>query len=471
MGSLVPLAISLVSIPIYLKLIGQERYGILAIFWLLLGYFGIFDMGLGRATAQRISSLNAASSIERAKAFWTALTINFVFGVVGGLCIWPISYVFFDQFFKTKDILRPELQNSIYWLMAVLPVATLSGVLSGALQGRSRFLDLNIISILGSVFLQIAPLVVAWIYGPSLTLILPTVLFTRVVMLIALFLRCYTHVIGGHAPVYDKSQAGELLRFGGWVTVTAFVGPLMVMMDRFVIGAVLGAKAVTVYTVPFQIGERTTLIPNALTTSLFPRFAAVDIQERNRLLEKSTRVIAVIMTPVIIIAIAMVEPFLNIWLGADFAVAASSIGKIFLVGFWISGFSSLIYSLLQSTGRPDLSAKCHLIELLPYWAALYIGVKHFGLLGAALAFVGRCIFDVILLALSAHCLKSVYVMARTPAILVTMASFAAFYFQYSTLEWWVSVLSVVVISILWSWSVAPDSLYKRLNRKGVGVGS
>ena len=57
----------------------------------------------------------------------------------------------------------------------------------------------------------------------------------------------------------------------------------MVVLDRFVIGAMVGANAVTYYTVPFQLAERSTVLPAALTSALFPRFALASSVERREL--------------------------------------------------------------------------------------------------------------------------------------------------------------------------------------------
>jgi len=457
-GSVLPLALSLVTIPIYIGLIGEARYGVLAIAWLMLGYFGLFDLGLGRATAQRIAVLHDASAEERAQTFWTALTINVGLGILGGLLIWPVAVYFFGNVFKIEDVLRHEIQSAVPWLILAVPMATLSGVLTGALQGRERFLELNLISILGTILFQLLPLAVAAFWDVDLGLLLPAALFARIVTLIVLFVRCQRHIVLGHPPSFMRGQAGQLIRFGGWVTVTSFVGPLMVILDRFIIGAILGAKAVAYYTVPFQLAERSTIIPNALITTLFPRFAAVDSQEEKRLAVESLQVLITIMTPLIVIGILFIKPFLIWWVGAKFAEQSALVGQIILLGFWANGFARVPYAQLQARGKPDLVAKCHLVEVLPYLILLYLGVHYLGLVGAALAFSIRVFIDLVLLTGLAGNLRQVSSLFMIPLSLLAIGFLIAWQGHINDTEWRAVAIAHISISMFWAWKKTPDSI-------------
>ena len=112
-GSIVPMVLSLVTVPIYLRLVGPDRYGVLAIAWLLLGYFGLFDLGLGRATSFRIAALRDAPPQARADTFYAALLVNLAMGVIGGAILYFAAGYFFQHVFKVDEHLRPEMLAAV----------------------------------------------------------------------------------------------------------------------------------------------------------------------------------------------------------------------------------------------------------------------------------------------------------------------------------------------------------------------
>jgi O-antigen/teichoic acid export membrane protein len=466
LGSIIPLVVSLVTIPIYLGLIGEARYGVLAIAWLLLGYFGLFDLGLARATAQRIAALRDGTAAERAQTFWTALTLNVGLGVVGGLLIWPIASIFFGNVFKVEDALRSEVQAAVPWLILAVPMATLSGVLSGALQGRERFLELNLISVSGTVLFQLLPLASAMYWGADLRVLLPAALFARLLTLLLLYGRCRRQIFQGHTVTFVRAQAGQLLRFGGWVTVTSFIGPMMVILDRFIIGAMVGAKAVTYYTVPFQLAERSTIISSALSSALFPRFAAATLQEEQQLAQQGLRALVVVMTPLVAAGILFIEPFLAWWITPEFADQSAAIGQVILLGFWINSLAIIPYAQLQARGRPDLVAKCHLGEVLPYFGLLYLGLGTLGMIGAALAFSLRALVDFALLSGLAGTLRGSVHNLGAPALLLCIAFLIATQSGPWQPLWFVLVAMNLALTCMWAWWQAPANLrelaYSRL---------
>jgi hypothetical protein len=70
----VPIFLTLLTAPLYIKYIGASRYGVLAIVWILLGYLGFMDLGLSRASENALGKLSSASSHERGRVIVTSYT-------------------------------------------------------------------------------------------------------------------------------------------------------------------------------------------------------------------------------------------------------------------------------------------------------------------------------------------------------------------------------------------------------------
>lgn len=75
---------------------------------------------------------------------------------------------------------------------------------------------------------------------------------------------------------------------------------------------------------------------------------------------------------------------------------------ILSIGIWLNSIALVPYTLLHANGNPKLTALFHLFELLLYALALWWLAKHFGLIGAAIAWVLRVAIDLFLLHIAAN---------------------------------------------------------------------
>lgn len=388
-GAVIPLVLALVTVPLYLKAVGTERYGALAIAWLILGYFGLFDLGLGRATAQRIAALHDSTPDHRASVFWTAVAVNIAIGAVGAVLLFLGARYFFLNHFKAEPALVAEMLDAVWLLAAAVPVATLTGVLSGALQGREKFLDVNMATVVGNSLFTLLPLIVAYVSGPQLSGLIIAAVIARVLGLAIIALRVHKHLLAGAHGAFDRSEWLNLLKFGGWVSLIMIAAPLSTIADRLMIGALLGSASVAVYAVAVDIARRIALVPNALAQAIFPRVAKADQRECDTIFRQSLAVVDLLMTVPVIVLIFLAGPFLELWVGRDLGAQAANVCRILLVAYWFNAFAVVPNMFLQAQGKPFLSAAIVVGTLPFYFVALYLGLTKGGFEAAAWMFAVR----------------------------------------------------------------------------------
>lgn len=395
-GMATPVIVALATIPIYIHHIGEERYGVLSIVWLLLGYFGFLDMGLSRASANALAKLRDAPDAERSRVFSSSLYLNLGLGVGGGALIYFAgSYLFRTQFNLSPD-LWTELAGGMPWVAAMLPLALVSGVGFGALESRERFLAVNLLQMTGSAAGQVVPALCAVFISPSLEWVIPAAFLIRLLTTMQVFWYL-SRVDRLRLTRYDRGQGRALFRYGAWVSVTNIVGPILTSLDQFIIGSKLGPAAVSHYSVPMNLTTRVQILAAALSRAAFPRLSRYGKEEAVDLAERSIRGLAYLFGAACVGALFLVEPFLALWISPAFGQVATPVAHILLTGAWINGLAFVALSLLQGQGRPDLAAKMHVLELVPFIGVLWLLIDRFGLPGAAAAWTLRVGVDALLM--------------------------------------------------------------------------
>ncbi|WP_226834518.1 flippase [Acidithiobacillus ferriphilus] len=392
LGLLVPTVVGLATVPLYLHQIGEIRYGVLLLAFTFLGYFGAFDLGLGRAVAQRVARQDNVQ--DRNHTFWTAFLLSIGMGIIGAILLYFLGQWLFAAIFRIPVELRPEMENAVPWLAAIVPLTAVISVLAGALEARQSFVALNLSQMTGVIGLQILPLAAAMLGHSSMPVLLAAALAGRLLGVAVMIATTARALPFYGLPHIHRPEIGPLLRFGGWVSVSGLVTPLLTIVDRFFIGTMLGAVAVTAYTVPYNLTQRFTYLPAALSTALFPRFARGGNSENaQQILNDGIRGLVAIQTPFIVLGILLIYPFFNLWIGSDLTRRAAPVAIVLLVGIWINGPAYLPHNWMPAQGRPDLMARFYLAELLPFLALLWWLVDLWGIMGAALAWVIRSTAD------------------------------------------------------------------------------
>jgi O-antigen/teichoic acid export membrane protein len=423
-----PVAVSLITVPIYIRTLGEARYGTLAIAWVMLGYFGFFDLGISRASANALAKLHDASQEERERSIWTSFYLSLLLGLAGALLLYFAGGYLYVHFFTASDELKREITAVFPWIAALLPLALVAGVAEGALEARERFFALNFLQTIGTVAVQIVPVICAVAIGPSLLVVVPAAFASRACSIAAILAYVVwaerLHRIRG----FNWSRGGGLLAYGSWVTVTNIISPLLATLDQLMIGSLIGARAVTFYSVPMSLVMRTQIVAGAMSRTLFPRMSRSSQEDAYSLAERAVGVLAYGLGAACSSAIILAGPFFTHWISPEFSSHVASITEILLVGGWVNGLAFIPFALLQGQGRPDVVAKFHALEVIPFIAVLWLFLHFFGLTGAAVAWTLRVTVDAVLLFTAArfrphHALRAVPALALIAGALVITLSF------------------------------------------------
>lgn len=396
-GSGAPMIVAVFSIPVLIHGLGKDRFGVLALAWAVIGYASLFDLGLGRALTQLVArKLGAGEQDGVASVVWTSLLLMLALGSLGAITVILASPWLVRHALKIPGPLQLETLRAFYLLGFSVPVVIVTAGLRGVLEAHQRFRMINALRIPLGIYSFAGPLLVLP-FSRSLFPVVGVLLAGRVVGCFAHLLLCFRI-----APelreriVWHRESAGPLLRFGGWMTVSNIVGPLMVNLDRFVIGAITSMEDVAYYATPYEVVTKFLFIPGALVGVIFPAFSTSFAGDQTRaavLYDRCIRYLALILFPVVLITVALAQDGLNMWLGGDFASRSFRVLQWLAVGVFMNSLAQVPFALVQSAGRPDLSAKLHLVELPCYLLALWWLVSSFGIQGAAIAWAARSVAD------------------------------------------------------------------------------
>lgn len=401
-GLTATLLVGIFAMPPMVDGLGPDRFGVLGLVWTVFAYLTLLDLGLGRATTKfAAEAISFGDDEELAALTHTAAIVQLAIGVLVAAAGVALATPLVD-WLNVPAALRSEATGAFVVIALIAPAMGLANTFRGLLEAGQRFGVINLISAPSSAANYLVPLLGVSL-GWSLTAIVAGMAAVRAITFAAYGLACLRAWPSlARRAAFDRVRLRRMMSFGAWISVSSVVSPLLVYIDRFAIGALLTVAAVGYYTAPHEVVTRLSILPTAIVATLFPAFAAfavaADRAARSEVLfVRATKYVLALVAPPLLVLAALSHGLLSVWLGADFAERAAPALTILALGMIVNAVAYVPSTLIQASGRADVTAKLHLIELPLHVFLLWLFIAEWGITGAALAWTLRVTLDAVLL--------------------------------------------------------------------------
>lgn len=387
LGKIFPLLAGIVSIPILINNIGTDKFGVLAIIWLLIGYFGILDFGFSKSIVYELGKDLKAGVQNISETTGTITSILFISGVFLGLLIVLCSSYLVQEVFTLPDSLEKEVQYCFIIVGIGTPVTMIASALRGILETFQDFKKISVTDALsgGATYIGLAGIS---FLSENLIILVLVLMFIKFLIGVAFYRFCKNFIYGKIFTFkMNLAKLKSAFNFGKWIAVSNVINPIMGQIDRYIIGAVLTMSTVTFYTAPFDMIQKINLLPLSITAVLFPAFTLTSnsLKKASPIFSNSILATICLVFPIAGILVFFAEEILWAWLGQEFVIESTLVLQVLIIGAFVNSVAKIPFTFLEGLGRPDITAKLHVSEFVAYIPFLWVFINTYGILGAAFA--------------------------------------------------------------------------------------
>ena len=383
----------LVVMPIMVRSLGLDAFGIWALLGASTGYLSTLDFGLNNALIRFVAAEKERDHDERAEQFFrSGLTLQILLGgLAGGMLALAAPFLARDCF-HIEAALLPEAISAFrisgLWLLLSFLIGTYA-----AIPAAMRRFDLLAARTILFMTLQYGLIVIALRLGGGLREVVLANLFGTLIGCVFL-IAVARHLLPGTrlGPGWNPGAAREFFRFGRYKFVAQLSWTLMCEFDRIALGLLLPVGMVSFYAVPLRLAQRTITVVEQIASPFYPSITRQMMSGQTDALRThyriGIRIIAAVSMGAVAVLGGLAHPLLGVWLGEDFAASGTWVLRILLVAYAAGACFTLPSVAADAAGRPGLPAGLLAVASVVHVPLVLLGIQTWGLVGAALGLLG-----------------------------------------------------------------------------------
>lgn len=391
------MAVNFLYIPVIIKYISKEQYGLYEMMWALVNFLTLMDFGFSNTITRFFSSSLASGNTERIKETvknsYSIYTVIIFATLTAGLFLYCGSVIFYRNTLSAEDLHIMYLTMPVMVLLVCTAAA--GNLFSAFITAWEKFIFLKTSSL---IHLVLQPLLVVFVFHFSAGI--PQLVYTETVCLIIL-ISAYAFYCRKYLCIYGRPSfsftplSGEMFKFAFFIFLNMLADRIIWSSGQVILGFTSGKLSITYYSLAFFLVSSFSAMSFVTANTFYPAFAAAaekgGIEAVRSLFWKTGR-LQFRLTLLFISGFLLIgREFIQVWLGPGFERC------YLLSGILFAGF---LPDFCIVTGLPAVQAlnkhsKRSAIILTTSLCAIVLEIilsRHFNEYGCAAA-AGICLFS------------------------------------------------------------------------------
>ncbi len=388
---------ALAFIPIYIRFMGIEAYGLVGFFITLQAVFSLLDLGLSTTLNRELARLAAREGTQRdmRNLLRSMEIIYWITGLLSAVAIIALSHVIAYRWVHAEHLAESTVQRAVIVMGLVVAVQWPLALYSGGLLGLQRQVVLNGVNAAAATARGAGAILVLWLVSPTIVAyFLWQVVVSCVHTLVVASILWRQLAMTGERARFDGGLIRSIHRFAAGMLGISALGVLLTQMDKLILSRLLTLEAFGYYSLAAAVAGSLYRLVSPIFTALFPRFsqlAATDETSLVPLYHRACQGMTALIVPITMFIAFFSFELLRLWTrDASTSRIAAPILTLLVLGTAVNGLLNLPYALQLAYGWTRLSFIANLVAVAILGPALFFATARYGAIGAAAVW---CIYN------------------------------------------------------------------------------
>lgn len=458
-GQLFVAVIQIAMIPVYVRYLGVEAYGLVGVYLSVQAFAQLLDFGMSPAVNRQMARL-AVLSTDPASARDFVRTSEAIYLSIGGLLgavLFLAAPVAATRWFQDVSMPAPLVVRGLRMIAMLVAAQWSLTFYQGALLGLNRHVELNIVRACGAALAAAGAVVVLARVSPTADAFFAWQTVVAVAQVAVLAILVWRSLGGPLSGRFRLDALHGALGFAAGMTAVTATATLLTQMDRLVLTRMVPLEQFGYYSIAAVVGGGLTAFVNALFSTMFPMFSRLaagrNVDELRRQYRRMWGVMTALTVPFAVAIIAFRTEVFWLWTAeAETTRVAAPLAGWLVVGAALNGAMAVVYALQLAYGATGLALRLNLLLCLLAIPVLTLLIRTDGVRGAAMAWAG---------------LNAVYVLIGIPATARTIEVAGVLPWVGRVVIGPAVACTAVVAALRWSLPLASTSIPLALQVAGV----